>query len=262
VPPDDAILFRTCRVCGVAKPASAEFFYIHGPRMRAECKDCFKQLKNARYASNPEGAREVARVSYHKVDGAAAKRRARSGDPERYAAIAARYEGTHSDERHTKRLARHEANRDRDRDASKDWYYANYERARETTDRWAREHPDEVSVRNERVRAKRRAAPGEVTSAQWGTIRRRFRSHCAYCGQPGQTFEMEHVVPLGRGGTHTPDNVVPACFACNRSKAGKLFEEWTAERVRRQLPVPATPEETLRRLDAARILSMGRGNAL
>jgi len=220
--------------------------------MRAECKDCFKQLKNARYANNPDWARDVARRSYHKVDGAAAKRRARSSDPERYAAIAVRYEGAHADERHTKRLARHDANRERDREASRDWYYANHDRARETTDRWAREHPDEARAGIERARAKRLAAPGEVTPAQWRAIRRRFRGHCAYCGKPGRTFEWEHVVPLSKGGTHTPDNVVPACFACNRSKGGKLVSEWQAERRRRNQPVPATPEETLRRLDAGR----------
>ena len=77
VVPDDSIPLRDCRICGIAKPATAEFFYVHGPRIRAECKDCFKHLKNARYASDPEWAREVARRSYDKVDGAAAKRRAR-----------------------------------------------------------------------------------------------------------------------------------------------------------------------------------------
>lgn len=250
--PDNAIPLRTCRVCGVAKPASAEFFYVHGPRMRAECKDCFKQLKNARYASNPEWAREVARVSYHKVDGAAAKRRARSRDSERYEAIAARYEAGHAEERHAERVARHAANFERDREASRDWYYANYDRARETTDRWAREHPDEARAAIERARAKRLAAPGDITPAQWGALRRQFRGHCAYCGQPGRNFEMDHVVPLSRGGTHTSDNVVPACFACNRSKGRKLVNEWQADRVRRKLPVPATPEETLGRLEAGR----------
>ena len=248
--PRAAVPLKSCRICGIAKPATAEFFYVHGPRIRAECKDCFKQLKNARYASDPEWAREVARRSYDKVDGAAAKRRARSQDPERYAAIASRYEDAHAEDRHTKRVARHAANRDSDREASRDWYYANYERARATTDRWAREHPDEARAGIERVRVRRLAAPGDVTPAQWGVVRRRFRGHCAYCGQPGRTIEMDHVVPLSRGGTHTPDNVVPACFACNRSKASKLFGEWQADRVRRELPVPTTPEETLRRLDA------------
>src|SRR5438132_935801 len=97
MPSDDSIELRICRVCGLAKPASAEFFYVNGTRMRYECKPCFRQAKNDRYANDPEWAREVARRSYHSVDGAAAKRRARGSDPERYAAIAKRYETAHAE---------------------------------------------------------------------------------------------------------------------------------------------------------------------
>lgn len=249
---EDAAPLRTCRVCEVAKPATGEFFYVHGARMRNECKDCFKELKNDRYATDPLRAREVARRSYHNVDGAAAKRRARSADPERYEAIAERYEAAHAEERHEKRVARHEANLEQDREASQRWYYDNYDRARATTDRWSKEHPDQARANLERARAKRLAAPGDLTSAQWSAVRRRFGGHCAYCGQPGREFEMDHVVPLSRGGSHTVGNVVPACFACNRSKANKLIAEWQADRLRRGLSVPSTPDETLRRSTAER----------
>jgi 5-methylcytosine-specific restriction protein A len=44
---------------------------------------------------------------------------------------------------------------------------------------------------------------------------------CHYCGkkfQPKQ-LTMDHVVPLSRGGTTTPGNVVPACLECNKNKS-------------------------------------------
>jgi 5-methylcytosine-specific restriction endonuclease McrA len=37
---------------------------------------------------------------------------------------------------------------------------------------------------------------------------------------------MDHLVPLGRGGTSTRGNVVPACKDCNNRKKGMLPVEW------------------------------------
>lgn len=50
---------------------------------------------------------------------------------------------------------------------------------------------------------------------------------CAYCGGPGG--EVDHIVPVARGGLHHPQNFVPACRLCNVKKNDKLLEEW-AER--------------------------------
>jgi 5-methylcytosine-specific restriction endonuclease McrA len=43
---------------------------------------------------------------------------------------------------------------------------------------------------------------------------------CHYCGQkfPPQELTMDHVVPISRGGTTTPGNVVPCCKECNYKK--------------------------------------------
>lgn len=49
---------------------------------------------------------------------------------------------------------------------------------------------------------------------------------CQYCGERGKKLECDHVVPVARGGSHRTENLVTACFACNRSKRDKLIEEW------------------------------------
>jgi len=49
---------------------------------------------------------------------------------------------------------------------------------------------------------------------------------CAYCGERGGRLECDHIVPVSRGGHHGEDNLVTACFACNRSKRDKLVGEW------------------------------------
>lgn len=49
---------------------------------------------------------------------------------------------------------------------------------------------------------------------------------CAYCGERGKRLECDHVVPVSRGGSSGLENLVTACFRCNRSKRAKLIEEW------------------------------------
>jgi 5-methylcytosine-specific restriction endonuclease McrA len=37
---------------------------------------------------------------------------------------------------------------------------------------------------------------------------------------------VEHIIPLSRGGTNDPENVVLACRRCNFSKQDRLLSEW------------------------------------
>lgn len=52
------------------------------------------------------------------------------------------------------------------------------------------------------------------------------KGDCAYCGKPATT--RDHVLPLSRGGTDDPANVVVCCVSCNSSKANRTPEEWRA----------------------------------
>ena len=64
----------------------------------------------------------------------------------------------------------------------------------------------------------RRAVPMTRT----GVLRRDGR-RCAYCGKRADT--LDHVVPRSRGGTHSWENCVAACRACNSRKADRLIDE-------------------------------------
>lgn len=46
---------------------------------------------------------------------------------------------------------------------------------------------------------------------------------CQYCGAAAES--IDHVVPRSKGGTHTWDNVVAACRACNARKEDRLPQE-------------------------------------
>jgi 5-methylcytosine-specific restriction enzyme A len=46
------------------------------------------------------------------------------------------------------------------------------------------------------------------------------RGVCHYCQEkvPPAQLTMDHIVPLARGGSSKPGNIVPACGNCNRDK--------------------------------------------
>src|SRR3990167_7311576 len=50
---------------------------------------------------------------------------------------------------------------------------------------------------------------------------------CQYCGRkaPEVKLEIDHKIPLSKKGTNTPDNLVVACFECNRGKSWYSLDE-------------------------------------
>lgn len=95
-------------------------------------------------------------------------------------------------------------------------------RARATKDRWQKAHP-EVNRRTQfNRRARKRDAFIEHVDP---TVV--FQAHGGRCGICGELiagkFEVDHVMPLSRGGLHCYDNCQPAHAACNRRKGGRLL---------------------------------------
>ncbi len=48
---------------------------------------------------------------------------------------------------------------------------------------------------------------------------------CQYCGTRTRELTLDHVIPRSRGGSHTWENLVSACKACNHRKGGHSPEE-------------------------------------
>lgn len=67
------------------------------------------------------------------------------------------------------------------------------------------------------------------TDEELNYIYDKTRGHCYHCGKklvwknyglPGErgAWEIDHSVPVSRGGTNYLRNLVPSCIECNRSK--------------------------------------------
>ncbi|MFC1908718.1 HNH endonuclease [Chloroflexota bacterium] len=69
----------------------------------------------------------------------------------------------------------------------------------------------------------------------------RDRFTCQYCGKETRQLTFDHVIPRYRGGQHTWGNVVSACVACNRRKAGRTPQEANMKLLRPPAPPGVSP---------------------
>lgn len=56
-------------------------------------------------------------------------------------------------------------------------------------------------------------------------IEKLYSSSCYYCDSK-ENIQIDHVIPISRGGRHSIGNIVPACMKCNVSKGNKYLFEW------------------------------------
>lgn len=108
----------------------------------------------------------------------------------------------------------------------------------ENTARHSKERPDLVAARAERRRAFADAAQGTYTAGDIAEIRKNLNDECYYCG----TYlagggDVDHMLPLSKGGTNWPANLTLACKTCNLDKHAKSAEAFFVWRQERNLPV-------------------------
>lgn len=104
------------------------------------------------------------------------------------------------------------------------WLAANpYHHAERSKRRWRNPEQRAVLLMARRAHRHRKRANGGagLTPAQ---IREVLAKPCAYCGRAAT--EIDHVMPLARGGRHELVNVAPACRSCNAKKWKRTPEEW------------------------------------
>ena len=69
----------------------------------------------------------------------------------------------------------------------------------------------------------------------------KFNHKCCYCeiGQgQGRKFEVEHIIPVSRGGTNRISNLAWSCHVCNQEKGSMTAEEYGHPEVQAQAKKP------------------------
>jgi 5-methylcytosine-specific restriction endonuclease McrA len=171
----------------------------------------------------------------------AAKRRTQAAwvkaHPEEKRARDAAYRTAHPEKAHAAFAKWVEANLDRKRAMDRAWRKANPDKVNAYNRTTRHRHPDTARGYNARYRAKhvedhafdesrrrarKRSAPrNDLTLAEWQAIKRHYDYRCVYCQRQMQRLTQDHIQPLSKGGSHTLQNVVPACLSCNSKKGDR-----------------------------------------
>lgn len=215
---------KRCNKCEVEKSLACFHRDSQSPDgLKSSCKDCRCADSRERYLADPERAKRLSRAWERENPERTAERvrRWRAANPEKQAEYERRWREKNRAKVSAYQRAYYAAHRERLLRLHRMWREANWELARASEDAWAAAN----RVKRREYQHRRRAAVKRSAVILSDLLEVLVEQPCAYCGAT-EHIEIDHVVPLSRGGTHTPENLAPACGSCNRSKGAKLLEEW------------------------------------
>lgn len=72
------------------------------------------------------------------------------------------------------------------------------------------------------------AARRRLAKAERQEVYNKMGGFCAYCGVPitTKTMQVDHVIPLKKGGADEVSNMLPACGSCNHYKSTLTVEQF------------------------------------
>lgn len=99
----------------------------------------------------------------------------------------------------------------------------NPEKAAAAAKRFRQKNPELMALKTSKRRAIK--AKNGIYQISKNEIKRLYEQPCSYC--PSTEFiEIDHIIPITRGGTHSIGNLTSACRPCNASKGNKYLTEW------------------------------------
>ena len=120
-----------------------------------------------------------------------------------------------------------EENREKICGYSQKYHEKNRDKERETNRKWREENREKIHEYASKRRARERTAKGTHTASDIRLIYERQGRRCWWCQcKLGREYHVDHRIPLTKGGSNDPSNLVISCSACNLSKGAKLPHEW------------------------------------
>lgn len=179
---------KQCTWCKEFYPATSEYFNVRRSKkdgLYSWCKNCTHE-KEKRRTSTPE-----------------------------YKAKKAQYDRAYRDQHQAKLKAQH-----------RQAYLNNRETRKQKARQWKRDHPEQVAVHNRNREARAINALGHHTINDIRKLKALQRGKCWWCGKSlGKHYHVDHRVPLAKGGSNWPSNLVLTCADCNLKKGTRLPDE-------------------------------------
>lgn len=218
---------RICTRCGVEKPLDTENYQISKGYFLRKCNDCIKELhkiygKNNRKKLNerlkkwrqnlPEGYYK----EYYKEHREKCINNSRNYVKNNREKV---LENNHKS---------YYKNKEKCLKVSREWKLKNKEQYQKKHREWMKKNALWVKLYNQSRRALKYKATIQYFSSEDFDLRMSvFGNKCYYCG--GNFEQIDHAIPLSKGGKHCLSNLRPACKTCNMRKHNKNFKDWLRE---------------------------------
>lgn len=110
---------------------------------------------------------------------------------------------------------------------AKDFYENNKEWVKERAKQYSKNNPQVAQAARQRRRARSRNAEGTHSAQDIVQMIAEQNNTCKYCGIcfDESPYQIDHIVPLSKGGSNWPDNLQLLCKRCNSKKRAKLPEQ-------------------------------------
>lgn len=109
------------------------------------------------------------------------------------------------------------------RKRSRDWAADNRSKVSEINRKHSKKYPEKM--REKRARRRARAEKNGIFFITSKEKLKLYKSPCFYCGSK-VSIQLDHVIPIARGGRHSIGNLVAACAKCNNQKKARYIMEW------------------------------------
>ena len=238
--PDNLTPQKTCTKCGITKPATIEYFHTQKRGkfgFRSICRECNHlydispevRERKRRQQSTPEYRAKDREI--HKTESYKRKKKIRRSSPE-YREREREYR-SRPEVRERMRKKRQSSEYQK---TVKDWYVRNKERLIAYRRDYQVANRERLNLYGHIKRARKRRLPHTFTEKDRQRMLDYWGHCCCICGRPAGLWHVlanEHWQPESKGGSFTPDNILPMCHAmkdgencCNNSKYNNDPIEW------------------------------------
>lgn len=213
---------KTCTKCEINKPVSE--FYRRRNGYKSSCKRClYLASKDQRAKFRRENATHVKRqkseeYQRHKDD---------------YIARAAKWSLANSEKSRTIKDRWYRKNRDAFLRKCADRHRDNPEKLRQRVKAWRKKNPGKRRAQSAKRRAQVISPSGasKDVKAFYEHVAQADRIRCYWCNRLVKKShrQVDHIVPLARGGQHAVINLCCSCSTCNNRKHAKTAAEFVGQ---------------------------------